>query len=60
MKKIALSAFALLLMAATSLTAQEKKYYTPQKGDWSIGVVFNPVSMSSIKAQPSSGDKVGD
>lgn len=60
MKKIALSAFALLLMAATSLTAQEKKYYTPQKGDWSIGVVFNPASMSSIKAQPSSGDKVGD
>lgn len=60
MKKTALSAFALLLMAATSLTAQENKYYTPQKGDWSIGVVFNPVSMSSIKAQPSSGDKVGD
>ena len=54
MKRIALfSAFALFLLSAVSASAQEKKYYTPQAGDWAIGVVFNPASMSSqMLAQP--------
>ncbi|HIY14347.1 MAG TPA: hypothetical protein H9973_03620 [Candidatus Alistipes cottocaccae] len=61
MKRIALfSAFALFLLSAVSVSAQEKKYYTPQKGDWAIGVVFNPASMSSqMLAQPKPGEFVG-
>ena len=65
MKRIALfSAFALFLLSAVSVSAQvsaqEKKYYTPQKGDWAVGVVFNPASMSSqMLAQPKPGDFVG-
>ena len=44
----------------SSLTAQERKYYTPEKGDWSVGVIFNPASMSSqMLAQPKPGDFVG-
>ena len=47
-------------MVAVSLTAQERKYYTPEKGDWSVGVIFNPASMSSqMLAQPKPGDFVG-
>ena len=60
MNRILFSAFVLFLMAAVSLTAQERKYYTPEKGDWSVGVIFNPASMSSqMLAQPKPGDFVG-
>ena len=47
MNRILFSAFVLLLMAAVSLAAQERKYYTPEKGDWSVGVIFNPASMDN-------------
>ena len=60
MNRILFSAFVLFLMVAVSLTAQERKYYTPEKGDWSVGVIFNPASMSSqMLAQPKPGDFVG-
>ena len=50
----------LLILTGVSLTAQEKQPYTPAKGDVSVGVVFNPASMSSqMLAQPKPGEFVG-
>lgn len=61
MKRIAYTSFLLFLISAVAVHAQDKKFYTPEKGDWSIGVVFNPASMSSqMLAQPKAGDFVGD
>ena len=44
MKKILSTA--LLLAAVLTASAQEKqKYYVPQKGDWSVGITYNPATM---------------
>ena len=61
MKKI-LSTLALLCLVASVAVAQTpaKKYYTPQKGDWAIGVSFNPASLGSkIAVQPKAGEFAG-
>lgn len=50
-----------ILASISNLQAQEKKYYIPKKGDWAIGVTFNPASISSgIAIQPESGDFAGE
>ena len=44
-----------------NLQGQDKKYYTPKKGDWAIGVTFNPASISAgIAVQPGSGEFAGN
>ena len=40
--------------------AQEKEYYQPAKGKWSIGVTFNAASLgSACSMQPKAGDMAG-
>lgn len=61
MNRIAISSMVLFLSAIVSLSGQEKSVYTPEKGDWAVGVVFNPASMSSqMLAQPKAGQFLGD
>lgn len=57
-----ISAFALICLIATSASAQksEKSYYTPKKGDWAVGVIFNPASLGSkLAIQPKHGEFAG-
>jgi hypothetical protein len=43
------------------MQAQEKTYFSPQKGKWAIGVTFNPASIgSTIAIQPKNGEFAGD
>lgn len=44
-----------------SASAQEKhRYHVPKKGDWSIGVTFNPATMGyGIRMQPKAGEFTG-
>ena len=52
---------AVLCFAAIAMQAQEKTYFSPQKGKWAIGVTFNPASMgSTIAMQPKDGEFAGD
>lgn len=59
MKKILSTA--LLLAAVLTASAQEKqKYYVPQKGDWSVGITYNPATMvRDIRMQPKPGEFAG-
>ena len=59
MKKIL--SIVLLLAAVLTASAQEKqKYYVPQKGDWSVGITYNPATMvRDIRVQPKPGDFAG-
>ena len=51
---------ALSLSFACALAAQEGQYWSPKKGDWAIGITFNPASMSyQMLAQPKPGTFVG-
>lgn len=60
MKKILLAITALCL-SVVALQAQEKSYFSPKKGQWAIGVTFNPASMgSAIAIQPKNGEFAGD
>lgn len=57
-----ISALALICLIATSASAQksEKSYYTPKKGDWAVGVIFNPASLGSkLAIQPKHGEFAG-
>ena len=45
MKRI-IAIAALSLSFACALAAQERQYWSPKKGDWAIGITFNPASMS--------------
>lgn len=57
-----ISALALICLIATSASAQksEKSYYTPKKGDWAVGVTFNPASLGSkLAIQPKHGEFAG-
>ena len=50
-----------LCVGICALNAQEKNRFTPQKGTWSVGVTFNPASISSgIAIQPKNGEFAGD
>lgn len=50
-----------LCLGAIALQAQEKDYFSPQKGKWAIGVTFNPASIgSTIAIQPKDGEFAGD
>lgn len=52
---------AVLCLGVFALQAQEKTYYSPQKGKWAIGVTFNPASMgSAIAIQPKNGEFAGE
>lgn len=56
-------ALALLCLVATAASAQKlaESYKTPKKGDWAIGVTFNPASMgSAIALQPKNGEFAGE
>lgn len=36
-------------------------HFSPKRGDWSIGVTFNPATLSyRLKMQPDNGDFAGD
>lgn len=60
MKKIIVISV-LLLSSVCVLAAQEKQYWSPKKGDWAIGITFNPASLSyQMLAQPKPGDFVGN
>ena len=60
MKKIIVISV-LLLSSVCMLAAQEKQYWSPKRGDWAIGITFNPASLSyQMLAQPKPGDFVGD
>ena len=57
-----ISALALICLIATSASAQKsaKSYYTPKKGDWAVGVTFNPASLGSkLAIQPKHGEFAG-
>lgn len=57
-----ISALALICLIATSASAQQsaKSYYTPKKGDWAVGVTFNPASLGSkLAIQPKHGEFAG-
>lgn len=57
-----ISALAFICLIATSASAQksEKSYYTPKKGDWAVGVIFNPASLGSkLAIQPKHGEFAG-
>lgn len=50
-----------LCLGVWSLQAQEKKYFSPEKGKWAIGVTFNPASIgSAIAMQPQNGEFAGE
>lgn len=50
-----------LCIGVCVLNAQEKPRFTPQKGTWTVGVTFNPASISSgISIQPKNGEFAGD
>ena len=62
MKKILLT-ICMFAFVATTMVAQSgtKSYYTPKKGDWTIGVTFNPASLGSgLMIKPNAGDFAGD
>ena len=60
MKRIVISIM-LLCVGLASLSAQEKTYFSPKKGQWAVGVTFNPASMgSTIATQPKDGEFAGD
>ena len=57
-----ISVLALLCLVASSAMAQKpaKNFYTPKKGDWSVGVTFNPASLGSrLSVQPKNGELAG-
>ena len=57
-KTIIISIIALALPVLT--LAQEKTYYVPKKGDWSVGVTFNAASLGhKLSMQPKPGDFAG-
>ncbi len=60
-KSILILALLGMFVGISQIQAQEnKQYYTPKKGDWAVGVTFNPASISSgIKVQPAAGDYAG-
>ena len=50
-----------LCLGVWSLQAQEKKYFSPEKGKWAIGVTFNPASIGgAIAMQPQNGEFAGE
>lgn len=61
MKRIALI-ISVLCLGIISLQAQEQKtYFSAQKGQWAVGVTFNPASMgSAIALQPKNGEFAGE
>lgn len=59
MKRIILSAI-LLTVVLTAFGQEKNKYYVPKKGDWSIGITFNPATMGrDIRMQPKAGEFAG-
>ena len=60
MKKILISTL-LMMLAFTAIGQEKNKYYIPKKGDWSIGVTFNPATLGrNISMQPKAGEFAGD
>ena len=51
MKKILFAAVAALFVS-TGINAQENYKYSPSKGDFSIGVTFNPIALGQNKYMP--------
>lgn len=58
MKKLIITAMALLV--ALGVSAQEKKIFNPQKGNFSIGVTFNPLAIKNHDYQPEANAWSGD
>lgn len=54
-------AISALLLSAVALSAQTAKAdrYTPQQGDWSVGINVNPVAAGGFNYQPKKGEFVG-
>lgn len=55
---IAISVLFLSAAAAFAQTAKADRY-TPQKGDWSVGINVNPVAAGGFSYQPKKGEFVG-
>ena len=56
MKKTIIISIIALALPVLAL-AQEKTYYVPKKGDWSVGVTFNAASLGhKLSMQPKPGD----
>lgn len=59
-KCIRLISVLLLLMVSGVVSAQNADGRSPQKGDWSFGVSFNPATLAyKVKMQPEPGDFAG-
>ena len=59
MKKTIIISIIALALPVLAL-AQEKTYYVPKKGDWSVGVTFNAASLGhKLSMQPKPGDFAG-
>ena len=59
-KSTVLIIFLVVAMFPGFVFAQEKEYYQPAKGKWSIGVTFNAASLgSACSMQPKAGDMAG-
>ncbi|MGN0190647.1 MAG: hypothetical protein ACI39U_03240 [Candidatus Cryptobacteroides sp.] len=60
MKKI-LSITVLLALVMSAYGQEKHKFYVPEKGDWSVGVTFNPATMGrNISMQPKAGEFAGE
>ena len=62
MKKILLTVTLVVLAMMVVAQTQLKDYYIPKKGDWAVGITFNPATLYSqrLSMQPDDGDFAGD
>ena len=62
MKKILLTVTLVVLAMMVVAQTQLKDYYIPKKGDWAVGITFNPATLYSqrLSMQPDAGDFAGD